>query len=256
MGFPRQEYWGRLPFLSPRDLPYPKIDQTHVSCIAGGFLTTEPFVWSKIYFLVTYIIWSWSSPMDHHATSIFPFPRDCSYFKTAFSLSFIHLLILSTFPFIHLSAYFFNEYLYFLDLKHSTGRKILQWKIWVSYGIPQLQGTLFSVTHAKALSISHSVMFDFWWLQGLQHARLPCPSLTPRAYSNSCPSSWWRHPTISSSVIPFSSHLQTFPASGSFQVSQFFISGGQSIGVSASASVLPMNIQDWFPLGLTDLISL
>ena len=91
---------------------------------------------------------------------------------------------------------------------------------------------------------------------GLQHARLPCPSPTPRAYSNSCLLSRWCHPTISSSVIPFSSHLQTFPASGSFQMSQPFASGGQSIGVSASPSVLPMNIQDWFPLGLMDWISL
>ena len=87
--------------------------------------------------------------------------------------------------------------------------------------------------------------------------RLPCPSPTPGAYSNSCPSSRWCHPTISSSVVPFSSCLQSFPASGSFSIqSQFFTSGGQSIGVSASASVLPMNIQDWFPLGLTGLISL
>ena len=91
---------------------------------------------------------------------------------------------------------------------------------------------------------------------GLQHARLPCPSWTPGAYSNSCPSSWWCHPTISSSVISFFSCLQSCPASGSFPKSQFFLSGGQSIGVSASASVLPMNIQDWFPLGLTGLIYL
>ena len=84
---------------------------------------------------------------------------------------------------------------------------------------------------------------------GLQHVRLPCPSPTPGAYSNSCPSHRWCHPTISSSVIPFSSLLQSFPASGSFPMSQFFTSGGQIIGVSASASVLPMNIQDWFPLG-------
>ena len=83
----------------------------------------------------------------------------------------------------------------------------------------------------------------------------PCPSPTPGAYSNSCPSSRWCHPTISSSVVPFSSCPQSFPASGSFQVSQFFASGGQSIGVSVSASVLPMNIQGWFPLGLTGLIS-
>ena len=91
---------------------------------------------------------------------------------------------------------------------------------------------------------------------GLKHSRPPCPSPTPRVYSNSCPLSQWCHPTISSSVDPFSSHLQSFPASGSFQMGQFFASGGQSIRVSASASVLPMNIQDWFPLGLTGLISL
>ena len=91
---------------------------------------------------------------------------------------------------------------------------------------------------------------------GLQHARLPCPSPTPRACSKSRPLSWWCHPIISSSVFPFSSCLQSFSASASFQVSQFFSSCGQSIGVSASASVLLRNIQDWFPLGWTDLISL
>ena len=99
--------------------------------------------------------------------------------------------------------------------------------------------------------------FSCVWLfvpHGLQHARLPCPSPTPKACSNSCPSSWWCHPTISSSVAPFSSCLQSFPASGSFSMSQFFTSGGQSIVVSASASVLPMNIQDWLPLELTGLI--
>ena len=91
---------------------------------------------------------------------------------------------------------------------------------------------------------------------GLQHARPPCPSPTPGVYPNSCPLSWWCHPAISSSVVPFSSRLQSFPASGSFPMSQFFTSGGQSLVVSASASVLPMNIQDWFPLGLTGFISL
>ena len=99
-------------------------------------------------------------------------------------------------------------------------------------------------------------MSDSLWPHGLQHARFPCPSPTPGAYSNSCPSSRWCYPTISSSVIPFSCHLQSFPASGYFQMSWFFASGGQSIGVSVSASVLPMNIQDWFPLGLTGWISL
>ena len=91
---------------------------------------------------------------------------------------------------------------------------------------------------------------------GLQHARPPCPSPTPRVHPNPYPLSWWCHPTISSSVVPFSSHLQSFPSSGSFQMSQFFTSGGQSIGVSASTSVPPMNIQDWFPLELTGWISL
>ena len=91
---------------------------------------------------------------------------------------------------------------------------------------------------------------------GLQHARLPRPSPTPGACSNSYPSGWWCHPTISSSVIPFSSCLQFFPASGSFSMSLLFASGGQSIGASVSASVLPMNIKDWFPLGLTSLVSL
>ena len=96
------------------------------------------------------------------------------------------------------------------------------------------------------------------WLfatHGLQYTRPPCPSPTPRVYSNSCPLTWWYHPTISSSVIPFSSRLQSLPASGSFQMSQFFASDGQSIGVSASASVLPINIQDWFPLVWTGWIS-
>ena len=101
---------------------------------------------------------------------------------------------------------------------------------------------------------SRSVMSNSLWPHGLQHTRLPCPSPTPRAYSNSCLLSWWCHPTISSSVVLFSSHLQSFPASGSFLTSHFFTSGGQIIG--ASASVLPMNIQDWSPLGWTGLISL
>ena len=88
-------------------------------------------------------------------------------------------------------------------------------------------------------------------MEALQLARLPCPSPSPRVCSNSCPSSRWCHPTISFSVVPFSSHLQSFPASGSFPGTQFFASGGQRTGVSASASVLPVNIQDWFLLGST-----
>ena len=108
----------------------------------------------------------------------------------------------------------------------------------------------------SSVQFSYSAVSNSLWPHRLRHARPPCPSPTPRVYSNSCPLCWWCHPTISSSVVPFSSCLQSFPASGSFPMSQFFASGGQSIGVSASTSVLPMNIQDWFLLWLTGLISL
>ena len=104
------------------------------------------------------------------------------------------------------------------------------------------------------VQFSYSVMSDSLQPHGLQHARLPCPSVTPGACWNSCPSSRWCHPTVSSSVNAFSSCLQSFPASGSFLMSQFFTSGGQSI--ETSASVLSLNTQDWFPLGLTGSISL
>ena len=110
-------------------------------------------------------------------------------------------------------------------------------------------------TMEYSVQFSGSVVSDSLRPHGLQHARLPCPSPTPGACSNSCPSSQWCHPTISSSVIPFSC-LQSFPASESLPMSQFFTSGGQSIAVSASATVLPMNIQGWFPIGFTSLISL
>ena len=100
------------------------------------------------------------------------------------------------------------------------------------------------------------VVSDSLWLHKLQYTRLLCPSLSPWVCSNTCPSSQWCHPSISSSVFPFSSYLQSFPASESFPMSWLFSSGGQSIGPSASTSVLPMNMQGWFPLGLTGLISL
>ena len=107
-----------------------------------------------------------------------------------------------------------------------------------------------------SVQFSCSAVSDSLWPHGLQHARLPCPSPTPGASSNSCPLSRWCHPTISSSAVPFFSCHQSFPASRSFLMSQPFASGGQSIGASALASVLPMNIQDWFLLGLTGLVSL
>ena len=106
----------------------------------------------------------------------------------------------------------------------------------------------------KSVQFSHSVLFDSLQPNGLQHAKPPSP--TPVVYSNSCPLTLWCYPSISSSVVPISSHLQSLPSSESFQRSKFFTSGGQSIGVSASASVLTMNIQEWFPLGWTGWISL
>ena len=114
---------------------------------------------------------------------------------------------------------------------------------------------MFNITN-YSVQFSRSVVSDFLRPCGLQHARPPCPSPTPWVYSNSCPLSQWCHPIISSSVIPFSSRFQSFPESGSTQMSQLFATGGQSIGVSASTSVLPNNIQDWFPLGWTGWISL
>ena len=108
----------------------------------------------------------------------------------------------------------------------------------------------------ETVQFSHSVVSDSLKLHEPQHARPPCPSLTSGVYPNPCPLSRWRHPTISCSVVPFSSGPQSFPASGSFQMSQLFASGGQSIGVSASASVFPMNTQDWSRLGWTGWISL
>ena len=119
-----------------------------------------------------------------------------------------------------------------------------------------LSNLVITFLQRRSVLFSLSVMSDSWQPHGLQHARPPCPSPTPGVHSNSCPLRQWCHPTISSSVVLFSSCLQSFPASGSFQMTQFFTLGGQSIEVSASTSVLPMNTQDWSPLGWTGLISL
>ena len=113
-----------------------------------------------------------------------------------------------------------------------------------------------TILKSNSVQFSRSVVSNSLQPHEPQHVRPPCPSPTPRVYPNPCSLSWWCHPTISSSVIPFSSCPQSFPASGSFQMSHLFTSGGQSIGVSASTSVLPMNTQDWFPLGGTGWISL
>ena len=113
-----------------------------------------------------------------------------------------------------------------------------------------------NMQYFSSVQFSHSVVSNSLQLHGLQHTRPPCPSLIPGVCSNSCPLSQWCHPIISSSVVPFSSCLQSFPPSGSFSMSQFFTACGQSIGVLASTSIHSMNIQDWFPLRLTSVISL
>ena len=135
-----------------------------------------------------------------------------------------------------------------LEKEIATYSSILAWEIpWTEE--PDRQ-------QSSSDQFSRSLGYNSLWPHGLQHAWPPCPSPTPQVYSNSCPSSQRCHPTISSSVTPFSSGLPSFPASRSFPMSQFFTSGGQSIGASASASILPMNFQDWSPLGWTGLISL
>ena len=130
------------------------------------------------------------------------------------------------------------------------GMPRVNWALPLCWALCQARGKV-----KDSVLFSHSVMSDSLRPHGLKHARLPCPSPTPGACSNSCPSSQWCHPTISSSVVPFSSCLQSFPASGSFPMSQLFTSGGQRIGVSTSASILPMNIRDWFRIGWTGWIS-
>ena len=138
-----------------------------------------------------------------------------------------------------------KDYFRLFGLENSYEQNCLSWVI--------TSQTYWLLSSAQ---FSRSVISYCLWPYGLQHARLPCPLPSPRAFSNSCPLSWWCHLTISSSVVPFSSCLQSLPGTESFPKSQFFASGGQSNGASASASVLPMNIQDWIPLGLTGLISL
>ena len=142
-----------------------------------------------------------------------------------------------------------NQYL--ADCLERAAYRYLKFSLWAAISSP-----VYWELWPPSVQFSCSVVSDSLWPHGLQHARPPCWSPTPGACANSCPLSRWCHPKVSSSVVPFSSGLQSFPASGSFPMSQFFASGGQSIGASASASVLPMNIQDWFPLVWTDWISL
>ena len=137
---------------------------------------------------------------------------------------------------------FYNRYSGYLFL--------FEWVLFISF----FQGT--GSFELQSVHFSHSFVSDSLQPHALKHARLPCPPPTPRACSISCPLSWWCHQTTSSSIVPFSYSLKSFPASDSFLMSQLFASGGQSIGASVLVAVLPMNIQDWFPLRSTELISL
>ena len=133
---------------------------------------------------------------------------------------------------------------------------VYTFKFWFIWNVFQYEVLTWFYLSLSSVQFSHSVVSDSLWPHEPQHARSPCPSPTPGVHSNSHPSSRWCHPAISSSVVPFSSCLQSFPASGSFPMSQLFTLGGQSIGVSASTSVLPKNTQDWSPLEWTGWISL
>ena len=146
----------------------------------------------------------------------------------------------------------FDHLIFLSFLSSKTRRKHTKLQIWVM----STETPLFVRWDKLSVQFSRSVMSNSLQLHELQHTRPPCSSPTPRVHPNPCPSSQWCHPTISSSVVPFSSCPQSFPASGSFPMSQVFASGGQSIGVSASTSVPPMNTQDWSPLGWTGWISL
>jgi len=139
-------------------------------------------------------------------------------------------------------------------VQNSKGTKILRKSFWLCFLPPN--PSFWRQQMFSSVQFSCSVVSDSLWPHELQHARPPCPSPTPRVHPNSCPSSRWCHPAISSSVVPFSSCPQSLPASGSFPMSQLFTWGGQSIGVSALASFLPKNTQDWSPLELTGWISL
>ena len=136
-------------------------------------------------------------------------------------------------------------------------KKVLSWSRLVLISQGNNSAVFPPLVHCfSSVQFSHSVVSNSLWLHELQHARTPCPSPTPGVHPKPCPLYQWCHPIISSSVIPFSSCPQSFPASGSFQMSQLFTSGGENIGVPASASVLPMNTQDWSSLGWTGWISL
>ena len=234
MGFSRQEYWNGLPFPSTEELKKPLGESARGEW--KSWLKTQH---SKTKIMPSSPITSWQIDGEtvETVTDCFPWaPKSLQVVIAAMKFSSVKVSLnwnsLNFIEFIQLNS------MSIIERKFNS--------VQISAMIPQF----------SSIQFSHSVMFNSLWPNGLQHARLPCPSPTPRACSNSRPLSQWCHPTISSSVIPFSSCLQSFPASGSFQMIWFFTSGGQSIGASASKSVFPNNVQDWFPLEWAGLISL
>ena len=189
-------------------------------------------------------IWCFQSPVTHTVLGTTRLLW-CSWQLTLTPSSKVKISLL--YPIICLSGVWMGSLSSHAGLK--VDFKFCSGKMWTLCSSP-------SEAHLSSVAFNCSVTYDSLWPRGLQHARPPCPSPTPGVYPNSCPLSQWCHPTISSSVIPFSSCTLSFTASGSFLMSQLFTSGGQSVGVSASKSALPMNTQDWSPLGWTGWISL
>ena len=239
MGFSRQEYWSELPFPSPEHLPNPGIKHGYPVLQTDSLLTELSGKLSILLML---------SQIQLSILSI-PCFRDCGAETKHFCFALSKLL---------------NERIceYNKSVAVKFGRLCSAAVLWGAFFF--LGGWIFVCKQmcwenrlwlCFSVQFSCSVMCNSLWPHGLQHPRPSCPSPTPRAYSNSCPSSRWCYPPIASSVIPFSSCPCSFPESGSFPMNQFF-THGQSIVVSASASVLPVNFQDWFPLGWTGWISL
>ena len=276
MDFSRPEYWSGWPFPSPGDLHNPgikpwipglqvdslpaepqgkpkKTELGSLSLLQWIFLSQESN-WGFLH--CRWIFASWGMLFIHHVyNSLHPIN------STPISLHHKVPLCPSPTPFCdnHRPIILWNVRSV-LDLLRLKERQ-KEWPVIDSAISTNPTASLYPIPwhivfSENSVQLSHSVVSNSLRPHGLQHARLPCPSPTPGVHSNSCPLSWWCHQTVSSSVVPFSSCLQSFPASGSFQMSQLFASGGQSIGVWASASVLPMNTQDWSLLGWTGWISL
>ena len=239
--FSRHEYWSGLPFPVPGDLPDPGITPESLasSVLTGRFLTTTVTWEAQIYIGFYLYFWFLQMALDYRSQPVFLL------FFHLYCICWNHLCyfqILPSLPWYSSTTFYLSIASKFHHHKQSCNNHIC---------------TCSCVYLFEFLLLSLlSIVSDSLWPHGLQHTRLPCPSPSLGACSNSCPSNQWCYPTILSSDVPFSSCFQSFPASGSFPKCWLFTSGSQSIGASASASVLPTNIQGWFLLGLSSLISL